>query len=154
DPEDDAPRLIYADWLDEQGESERAEFIRVQIALARMDEDDERRPDLEAWERELLAAHEEEWGAGRGLRDGGMVYARGLPELLNISVGRFLAEADGSLARCAAHRVRFLEGLDHIRELAECRHLAQFTEIEFWSPGEQLTAEDLEVFASSPHLGR
>jgi uncharacterized protein (TIGR02996 family) len=32
-PEDDAPRLIYADWLDEQGESDRAEFIRLQIAL-------------------------------------------------------------------------------------------------------------------------
>ena len=48
DPEDDAPRLIYADWLDEQGEGERAEFIRVQCALARMDEDDERRPELEA----------------------------------------------------------------------------------------------------------
>ena len=30
-PDDDAPRLIYADWLDEQGQSERAEFIRVQV---------------------------------------------------------------------------------------------------------------------------
>src|SRR5437868_6707171 len=53
DPDDDAPRLIYADWLDEQGESERAEFIRVQVALARMDEDDERRPELEARKSEL-----------------------------------------------------------------------------------------------------
>lgn len=35
-PEEDAPRLIYADWLDEHGESERAEFIRVQIELARL----------------------------------------------------------------------------------------------------------------------
>jgi uncharacterized protein (TIGR02996 family) len=34
-PEDDAPRLVYADWLDEHGEPERAEFIRVQIRLAR-----------------------------------------------------------------------------------------------------------------------
>ena len=34
-PDDDAPRLIYADWLDEQGESERAEFIRVQVELER-----------------------------------------------------------------------------------------------------------------------
>ena len=33
DPDDDSPRLIFADWLDEQGECERAEFIRVQIAL-------------------------------------------------------------------------------------------------------------------------
>ena len=34
-PDDDAPRLIFADWLDERGESERAEFIRVQCELAR-----------------------------------------------------------------------------------------------------------------------
>ena len=33
-PADDLPRLIYADWLDEHGESERAEFIRLQIQLA------------------------------------------------------------------------------------------------------------------------
>lgn len=33
-PESDACRLIYADWLDEQGREERAEFIRVQIELA------------------------------------------------------------------------------------------------------------------------
>jgi len=37
-PEDDTPRLVYADWLDEQGEAERGEFIRVQVAIAAMDE--------------------------------------------------------------------------------------------------------------------
>lgn len=31
-PNDDLPRLIYADWLDEHGEPERAEFIRAMIA--------------------------------------------------------------------------------------------------------------------------
>jgi len=35
-PEDDFPRLAYSDWLDEQGESDRAEFIRVQCALESM----------------------------------------------------------------------------------------------------------------------
>jgi uncharacterized protein (TIGR02996 family) len=35
EPQDDAPRLILADWLDEQGEGDRAEFIRCQCALAR-----------------------------------------------------------------------------------------------------------------------
>lgn len=34
-PDDDAPRLIYADWLEENGEPERAEFIRVQCAIAK-----------------------------------------------------------------------------------------------------------------------
>lgn len=35
-PADDSPRLVYADWLDDQGETERAEFIRVQVALAKL----------------------------------------------------------------------------------------------------------------------
>lgn len=32
-PHDDAPRLMFADWLEERGEGERAEFIRVQCEL-------------------------------------------------------------------------------------------------------------------------
>ena len=32
-PEEDTPRLVYADWLDENGQLNRAEFIRVQIEL-------------------------------------------------------------------------------------------------------------------------
>jgi uncharacterized protein (TIGR02996 family) len=35
-PEDDGPRLVYADWLDEHGEGDRASFIRVQCELARL----------------------------------------------------------------------------------------------------------------------
>ena len=33
-PDDDLPRLVFADWLDEHGEGERAEFVRGHIALA------------------------------------------------------------------------------------------------------------------------
>jgi uncharacterized protein (TIGR02996 family) len=33
DAEDDAPRLVYADWLDEHGDEARAAFIRNQCAL-------------------------------------------------------------------------------------------------------------------------
>ncbi len=33
DPADDFPRQIVADWLEEQGEAERAELIRVQLEL-------------------------------------------------------------------------------------------------------------------------
>jgi uncharacterized protein (TIGR02996 family) len=36
-PDDDLPRLVAADWLDEHGEPERAEFIRVQIERAKAD---------------------------------------------------------------------------------------------------------------------
>ena len=34
-PEDDLPRLVYADWIEEHGETDRAGFIRDQIEFAR-----------------------------------------------------------------------------------------------------------------------
>lgn len=40
DPADDTVRLVFADWLDERGlpgDPERAEFVRVQVELARTD---------------------------------------------------------------------------------------------------------------------
>lgn len=39
-PPDDAPRLVYADWLDEKagGQDKRAELIRVQIELAKLND--------------------------------------------------------------------------------------------------------------------
>lgn len=39
-PDDDLPRLVAADWLDENGESARAEFVRVQIEMAKLSEPD------------------------------------------------------------------------------------------------------------------
>lgn len=36
-PDDDVIRLVMADWYEGQGEVERAEFIRIQLALAELD---------------------------------------------------------------------------------------------------------------------
>jgi uncharacterized protein (TIGR02996 family) len=35
DPDDDLPRLVFADWCDEHGEPDRGEFVRLQVGLAR-----------------------------------------------------------------------------------------------------------------------
>ena len=43
-PEDDAPRLVYADWLDERGDADRAAFIRLQIEVARIERANPRGP--------------------------------------------------------------------------------------------------------------
>ena len=34
EPDDDTPRLVAADWLDEHGDPDRAAFIRTQVAMA------------------------------------------------------------------------------------------------------------------------
>jgi uncharacterized protein (TIGR02996 family) len=59
-PHDDLPRLVYADWLEEHGRDERAEFIRVQCALAHSTPDDAGHYDLLERERELAEILEEE----------------------------------------------------------------------------------------------
>jgi uncharacterized protein (TIGR02996 family) len=55
-PDDDTPRLVYADWLEERGDV-RGEFIRVQCRLARMDEEDAEYAPLFFREQELLERH-------------------------------------------------------------------------------------------------
>ena len=40
-PHDDVARRVYADWLDDNGQPERAEFIRVQCELARLGDHDD-----------------------------------------------------------------------------------------------------------------
>ncbi len=60
-PDDDTPRLVYADWLDDHGDAEGAEFIRLQIRLSKMPAGDRRRAAAERRERELWAGLEEGW---------------------------------------------------------------------------------------------
>ena len=52
-PEDDAPRLLLADWLEEHNDP-RGEFVRLQITRARLSPRDPRRPSLERREQELV----------------------------------------------------------------------------------------------------
>lgn len=90
-PGDDTPRLVYADFLDEQAAERgeplpcpRSEFIRVQCEIARLETDPDavtgrvkgrlgnqpsagfvRLADCRARERELLERHELEWRGAR-----------------------------------------------------------------------------------------
>src|SRR5947209_5545533 len=52
-PYDDTPRLVYADWLEEQGDL-RNEFLRLQHELARLPVNDSRYAELAVREQVLL----------------------------------------------------------------------------------------------------
>lgn len=60
-PDDDAPRLVFADWLDEHGDGARAEFIRVQIERARLPAWDARQVALRLRERALTYELKWKW---------------------------------------------------------------------------------------------
>src|SRR5438128_2504720 len=56
EPDEDTPRLVYADWLEENDEPLRSELIRVQVAMARAPT-----PELEKRDMTLRAKHAAEW---------------------------------------------------------------------------------------------
>ena len=62
EPDDDEPRLVFADWFEERGDV-RGEFIRLQIRLAKMHHS---HPDwfgLKQREQTLLKANRSRWNA-------------------------------------------------------------------------------------------
>jgi uncharacterized protein (TIGR02996 family) len=60
-PEDDTVRLVYADWLDENGDPERAEFIRVSIQWACAPHPSERWILLRDRVTELVKLNKDRW---------------------------------------------------------------------------------------------
>jgi uncharacterized protein (TIGR02996 family) len=60
-PDDDAPRLIFADWLDENEQPERADFIRGQIQLAQLHDNDPDRLQLIAKTKRLWQRFRNQW---------------------------------------------------------------------------------------------
>ena len=61
-PEDEAPRLIYADWLEERGDP-RGEFLRVENALANLTRGNARGPALRDRLKQLRQSIGDEWPA-------------------------------------------------------------------------------------------
>ncbi len=52
-PDDDTARLVYADWLQENGRAEEGEFVRTQCRLAMVEPDDPEYPTLVDRDEEL-----------------------------------------------------------------------------------------------------
>ena len=137
-PEDDTPRLIYADWLEARGgpgDVARAELIRVQCALASRAGGD--RAALESRERQLLERHGEEWARPlRGLVTG-WTFHRGFVGEVRAEARAFLAGADELFRRAPVQHVhlhwRFLsppQPVVNIPELVECAHLGRLCSLD------------------------
>jgi uncharacterized protein (TIGR02996 family) len=102
-PDDDLPRLVLADWLEEQGELPRAEFVRVQCRLARLPDDHPDVPALARREHELLAAHAARWVGGLKRFTRFSTFERGLLFLDIPSVDAFLHQRGQAERRADAY---------------------------------------------------
>ena len=94
-PEEDTPRLVYADWLDEHGQPLRAEFIRVQVEVSRVETlpriDINRHVDLYRRQHDLLENHRGELLEPLSLpREALVEFERGFPCEVTFTVRTFL----------------------------------------------------------------
>lgn len=164
-PGDDAPRLAYADWLALNGQSERADFIRLQIERSRLPRRDPARIYPGERERALLAAHAVEWlaplpeAARRTVR-----FERGFPGRAEVEIVDFLSWNDDLWQVAPVTTLRlvdtvlasggFREGMDKEREmraLAAKPQLAYLRTLDLTESGYFVLA-DLNTLLTSPHL--
>ncbi len=62
-PDDDEARLVFSDWFEENGELDRAQFIRLQVERSQLPTWDAKGLLLLLEEEKLLEKHEEQWRA-------------------------------------------------------------------------------------------
>jgi uncharacterized protein (TIGR02996 family) len=97
-PDDDAPRLVFADWLDEHGEPDRAEFIRLQCATDRLPPTSRRWQSFNDRAERLLREWRADWAAPTLQRVVRADFRRGFVDGVSLTIDQFLSGADDLLA--------------------------------------------------------
>jgi uncharacterized protein (TIGR02996 family) len=153
-PDDDAPRLAYADWLEERGDprgAARAEFIRLQCRLAQPDAlDDPDRWVLLAREEQLLREHGKGWAGPLRRLVKRWRFRRGFVEAVAVYAEGFLKHAERLFRVAPVRHVRLLG--DPILVPGRRRNF-RTGEPEAWALGQNLQRL-LPELARCPHLSR
>jgi uncharacterized protein (TIGR02996 family) len=152
EPDDDTPRLIYADWLEEQGDADRAEFIRVQVQLARLPPADERRRALKVRERGLLKEHETTWAGPLRGRVESWKFRRGFIEQITTGATKFLTKTERLFRLAPIRQVRLRRATWCLHRLAACPFLSQLQALDLGHSF--LLPSGVRALVASPHLRR
>jgi uncharacterized protein (TIGR02996 family) len=150
DPDDDAPRLAYADWLDEAGDSDRAEFIRVQIALANLPRDDPQRPPLIERERQLLLEHAPDWAANLPRPLHSWTFRRGFVEAIELTAATFLSRAENFLRLAPIRSIKLTDAGSVMHRLSACPSLERIVDLDL--SASYVWPSRLALLLSSPYL--
>jgi uncharacterized protein (TIGR02996 family) len=154
-PHDDAPRLIYADWLEEQGgaaRTARADFIRIQCRLAELPDDDPTRDALKDEAADLLAEYEGEWTQPLHGLVGDWHFSRGFVERITIGAEKWLTHAQRLFDFAPLRALHFLIHARDVPHLAACEHLKAIETLDF--SGCHLHDRALQQLLVSPYLER
>jgi uncharacterized protein (TIGR02996 family) len=124
-PDDDTPRKVYADWLYDHGDPDRAEFIHGQIDLGSMSQDDPGWQELYGRTSDLLRRHRHAWEApvrGRGVQ--AVYFRHGFIDKVVATATAFVHRGAAWVADTPLRKVELTEVAGKAGRLAACRHLA------------------------------
>ena len=128
---DDGLRFIYADFLDDAGDPDRAELVRVQVALGRMNEDDPLRAELSEKQAELLAANQERWTEHLGDLVCNCEFRRGVLDSVVIDAAQFLSRGAELLRRVSLRRIRLRDSAEVFPDLMASPLVEKIPELDF-----------------------
>jgi uncharacterized protein (TIGR02996 family) len=143
-PDDDLPRLVYADWLDEHDEPARAEFIRFQCAAARGDRTSQRRAN------ELETRHGSAWLEPLARVVFRAEFRRGFVEHAILSAPAFLAHGSALRREAPLRGVTLLGARRVLPELVRGPLLAGLSALHL--TGGRLGDDGMRLLADSPAL--
>jgi uncharacterized protein (TIGR02996 family) len=129
-PEDHTARMIYADWLDDNGNPDRAEFIRVQCSLAKMDEFDPQREELLLREHRLYHAHATKWRKPVAKVTTNIEFLGGFVGRMKLPLGKFLDNAETIFATVPLTELRPTQVKSRWDDLLASPHLARLRSLD------------------------
>jgi uncharacterized protein (TIGR02996 family) len=164
-PDEDAARLVYADWLQEHGDEEQAAFIRDWISLDWLEDyEDEKRQKIATRLDRAATRNGVRWLEAIGIRWADPVYERGMAdEVLYHGFDAFLAEAPVLFARVPVQEL-ILQGVggseseagcrDALFQLAAMPELGRLRTLRLTNGGWPVSSEGWEQFITSPYFAQ
>ena len=135
-PDDDTPRLVLADWLDERGtadDKDRAALIRAQCQAEYLPEGGKERLRLEREAKAIVKANEKTWLKDIRAKKLGsdFRFRRGFLDSLSMSPTKFVRRGDELFAVAPTIRtVKFPNAANEVTELAASPYLAQLVSVD------------------------
>lgn len=153
-PEEDTPRLMYADWLEENDQPERADFVRNQVEMAHIGLDDPARGPhvlknafylnyfVPAWKAELPRLSKIEWSD----------FNRGLMEEFEAASEEPLIKHAAIIFAVPGIHILRLKRLTDAPKLARLPQLARLRGLKMVSAN--VDQDALRTLLASPYLGK
>lgn len=154
-PDEDAPRLSFAEWCEGRSEPTtraRGDFIRTQLSLANLDVTAHPREEysLRYQSEKLDRRHHQDWGGEVGALVEEYRFDRGFVEFVGLPAEEFLELASGVFALAPIRHLRLTEVTHVAGVLFDSPHLSAIRSLDLSRCG--LADSEVAQLAASPYL--